>query len=143
MLEFTLRTTASPLSGRWLAKAAMSILSETIADEERLHEFDLVLSEGCANVVRHAYSEDSPGIMEITLKIEPGDSVEISISDWGHGLDPDKLNISAPPPEAEGGRGLFIMTKLSDDVHVEQDDSGKNSISCRKVMDKSAWKTST
>ena len=138
MFDFTLRTTATPTASRKLAKAALSVLTDFIGDKEQLFNFDLALTEACANVVRHAYGNTPPG--EISLHIDDPHFVEISISDWGRGFPAWPMDVKNAEPHAEGGRGLFIMSELCDDFHI-QTHSGKKTIHLKKFIEEKSWKT--
>jgi serine/threonine-protein kinase RsbW len=141
MREFVLKTRSAPVSGRTLVKTAMAILGESIADPEIIHELDLVLTEACSNVCRHAY-EDGLGDLQVAICLQENEFVEIEVVDWGQGIDPVLLRCENPDPSAEGGRGLYIMATLSDVFAVRQD-GVRNVVHIRKNIGKSAWKTCT
>lgn len=136
--EFTLKTSSLSKGGRRLAKAAMCILSDFLEDRDLLNELDLALTEACANVVRHAYPEGK-GDLQINLTINPGDSVVFEIFDWGCGLDTGKIDFGPPDPEAEGGRGFFLMKKLSDEFDI-QSSYGKSVVSLKKIIGEHQWR---
>ncbi len=55
--------------------------------EERLADLKTVVSEACANVVRHAYEDEGGGPMEVELI--PGDrGLTVVVRDWGTGICP-------------------------------------------------------
>ncbi len=60
--------------------------------ERSLADLKTVISEACANVVRHAYEGDEPGPLEVELT-PIGDRVRCRIRDRGCGI--------APKPDAE------------------------------------------
>lgn len=138
MTTFTLRTTAQPGTSRKLAKAAVTILAETISDKDVLYNFDLALSEACANVVRHAYKGREPGDLEITLSIDRPGSITLEVADWGSGLHVKPHDVQNAQPEAEGGRGLFIMSELADTFDVRKD-NGKNVVAITINIGESQW----
>lgn len=121
MIKFFLRTTALPYAARKLAQAAVGIISQSLNDEETLYTFDLALFEACANVVQHAYSKDDPGEVLIILTIEQGAFLEVEVIDWGKGFSSYPVNINNAHPEAERGRGLFIISQLSSGFEVRRD----------------------
>ena len=138
MLEFILSTTNQPPASRRLTRAVMAILGDFISNDELLYDLDLALTEACANVVRHAY-EGRSGKLEILLRVEPSSHVEFEVADWGRGLNPDSICFDAPDPSAEGGRGFFLMKRLTDDFSIDQSE-GKNVIRMRKTIGKESWK---
>ncbi len=141
LIRFVLRTTATPFASRKLAKAAVSIIRDFVHDRDELFNFDLALSEACANVVRHAYGANTPGDIEITICIDPGHSIQLDIADWGAGFPAWPVNVKNAEPHAEGGRGLFIMSELADVFDILCD-SGKNTIHLKKFIKDTSWKLS-
>lgn len=141
VVNFTLRTKATPFASRKLAKAAVSILMESIHDRDELFNFDLALSEACANVVRHAYKNTEPGEIEITLRVEQNQFIIIEVSDWGHGFTDWPIDVKNAEPHAEGGRGLFIMSELADSFDIVCAD-GKKTIHFKKFLKETSWKHS-
>lgn len=77
-------------------------------------DIELMLSEACANVIRHAVQSDeytvSAGVYH--------DRCVIRVVDTGAGFDPH--SVGDPAPGAEHGRGLQIMRALADDVRFTQ-----------------------
>ncbi len=136
---YYLTTRATSYASRRLAKAAVKILSDTISDRDTLFNLDLALSEACANVVRHAYRDIEPKDLEIIIRVSPGNWIELEISDWGHGFPKWPVEPKNPEPEAEGGRGLYIMSELSDTFEVRKND-GKNTIYIHVIVKDEQWK---
>ncbi|THB67930.1 MAG: ATP-binding protein [Desulfovibrio sp.] len=138
MTSFVLHTHADPGPSRKLARAAMSILGETVADKDVLYNFDLALSEACANVVRHAYEGMDQGDLEITVTIHHPDFVTLEVADWGPGFPTMPQDVKNAQPEAEGGRGLFIMSELADSFSTRKQD-GKHIVSITINIGASQW----
>ncbi len=140
MPQFVLRTGATPEASRKLAKAAVCILADTILSWETIHELDLIMTEGCANVVRHGYRDGAlKGDVEVVLDIRDCKYVDISITDWGVGLAQKKVTPCDPGPLAEGGRGLFIMSELSDVFEVKSTEES-TTLYVRKLIPLDQWK---
>lgn len=82
----------------------------------------LVASELCSNAVRHA--SGAPGGITLTTWVD-GDDVVVEVSDDGKGrplftVAADEL----PDPEAEEGRGLFLVRTIADELTFDvRDDS--------------------
>jgi serine/threonine-protein kinase RsbW len=86
--------------------------------ERQIQEMGLVVSEACANVIKHAYRGELGH--QITLRLDIDQSkVVLSIRDCGAPFDPE----SYIPPDLdeprEGGYGIFIMRSLMDEVHYD------------------------
>ncbi len=141
MHKFILRTRATPYSSRKLGKAAMGIISDAINDRDQLFNFDLALSEACANVIRHAYKGMEPKDIEIIVTIERDAYVELEISDWGKGFPSWPVDVKNAEPHAEGGRGLFIMSELADSFTIDTT-KGKHTVHLKKSIRKELWKPS-
>ncbi|TMR98512.1 ATP-binding protein [Nonomuraea basaltis] len=73
-------------------------------------DIELMLTEACANVIKHAAPGD-----EYTVSAAVHDHLcVIRVVDTGNGFDPRK--VIDPEPGAEHGRGLQIMRALADDI---------------------------
>lgn len=79
--------------------------------QSRASDILLVVSEACANVVRHAYVEgDENPLIILECFLRP-DFMTVVISDKGKGLPSQN---SDPVFSEDGGFGIFLMQKLSD-----------------------------
>lgn len=73
-------------------------------------DIELMLTEACANVIKHADPSD-----EYTVSAAVHDHLcVIRVVDTGNGFDPRE--VMAAEPGAEHGRGLQIMRALADDI---------------------------
>lgn len=74
-------------------------------------EDDLVLaaSEAAANAIVHAVGEE----VEVTWR-ERGQGVELEVRDEG------VFRPRVPMPSSEGGRGIFVMMSLMDEVTIRE-----------------------
>jgi len=138
MLEFRFSTLAVPQAARRLAKAAVAVIADSICAPDAVHDFDLALTEACANVVRHAYPKDAPGPVEIVLRLIPGEAVEAVVTDFGIGPPEDLAKKVSPGPDDEGGRGLFIIKSLMDDAGLHRGE-GRTDVSMRKAVAAELW----
>ncbi|NJK62303.1 MAG: ATP-binding protein [Synechococcaceae cyanobacterium SM2_3_1] len=105
-------------------------LGSDILPSNTIDQCQLLLSEGFTNVVNHAH-EDRP--IETQIEIQADiliDSVEIRIWDQGNGFDLEskltQLLESTPNTEAEGGRGLLIISKIADQLSYLPCDDQRN-----------------
>lgn len=85
--------------------------------DDRVVDFVIAISEVAGNTVRHA---KTPGTMEIW-----SDAGEIvcEIRDGGVITDP-LVGSSLPPPDANGGHGLWLVHQVCDRVDVRSDSGG-------------------
>jgi serine/threonine-protein kinase RsbW len=139
MHQYELEAIPTPEESREIARKAISILEEFVSDQEQLHDIDLVLTEACSNVARHAYEVcESCNRLGLKIIVIPPEKVIFEVSDWGKGLETDKLDFSMPDPEAVGGRGLYIMSILMDSFDVLKE-GPKNTIRLTKYISSEKW----
>jgi sigma-B regulation protein RsbU (phosphoserine phosphatase) len=136
--EYVFVTQAKPDKARIAVKDVMGVMARYVQDDNALYEMDLCLTEACANVVKHAYPKGEPGDMEIRLTVDHGKSMAVEVSDWGEPMLVDD-GITPPEPEAESGRGLFIISKLMDAFEAKRHNHRK-SVSFMKKIGAEAWK---
>ena len=84
--------------------------------EEETADVVLAVDEAAANAVRHAYGADESGAVELTLWTEPG-TLSIEVVDHGSWRPPDDV-------PSEGGRGIPLMSSMSESVLIHYDDRG-------------------
>lgn len=131
-------TISLPGDSRRLAKEVVDYLAGYLADADALHDLDIILTEACANVCRHAYG-GAAGRLQVRLTVNPGHFVELEIVDWGKGFASD-ARFENPGPDSEGGRGLYIMRMLSSDCQVHRR-GGENVVFIHKDIGKARWKS--
>lgn len=96
---------------------ATCLLGGVGVPEEAASDIQVALSEACANAVRHASGSSE---YFVTLEVGP-EGCEVEIVDVGPVFEiPEPTEID---PEAEAGRGLWLMRALVDDFQFlrEQD----------------------
>ncbi|WP_248964428.1 ATP-binding protein [Sphaerisporangium perillae] len=101
------RDAASVSVTRQILGAELEILG---VEPQIKEDIQLMLSEACSNVIRHATETDE---YTVTAQLV-ADKFLITVLDTGRGFDPDKVDTRSPM--AENGRGLQIMRALADDV---------------------------
>jgi serine phosphatase RsbU (regulator of sigma subunit)/anti-sigma regulatory factor (Ser/Thr protein kinase) len=74
----------------------------------------LTVSELCTNAVR--FSSGAPGALSVQAWGD-GDAIVVEVSDDGGGFDWRPVD-DVPDPDADEGRGLFLVSTLADDVNV-------------------------
>lgn len=88
--------------------------------DETLFELELAVEEAATNIISHAYPEPPIGDMHLQANWI-GNTVQITLTDWGMPLDPAKVkpfDLGAPvESRIKGGMGLHFIHELMDDVH--------------------------
>jgi len=103
---------------------ATSLLQTMNVPEDAAGDVQVVLSEACANVVRHAAGVD----YRVSLSVGP-DGCEVEVLDAGPGADALDLDLTRPAEvdvdaDAETGRGLFLIRALVDDFQFAREREG-------------------
>jgi GAF domain-containing protein/anti-sigma regulatory factor (Ser/Thr protein kinase) len=110
-----------PLDASRLARARERVrdyLSLFLHDRGTVEQIVLCLEEACTNSIRHSGARDD---IELALWFE-GAELNVLVRDTGKGFDVAAFDPEIPPDvTADGGRGLFLMHHLMDDVHVSSD----------------------
>ncbi len=94
-------------------------LQQHCADQSAIDDVVLCVEEACTNVIRHSGSREE---MRIALRFAASDLVA-EVRDHGKGFDTGAFDPDAVPDVgAPGGRGLFLMAHLMDEVALTRDD---------------------
>jgi serine/threonine-protein kinase RsbW len=88
-----------------------SAMAEVGVERSCAADVELALTEGCANVVRHATSTDR---YQVTFELNR-DAAKVTIADSGLGFEVNGRQRMAGAL-AEGGRGLALMRMLMDEA---------------------------
>ena len=85
------------------------------------------VTECISNAIVHGNQSDSSKLVHLELQMEPG-LLRCSIEDEGNGFDFNQLPDPTDPENLEktGGRGIFLMKHLSDEVKFE--DGGRKTV---------------
>ena len=118
----------------WLEEIALPLLPP-----ELWWQCQLILNEGFTNAVRHAHQHLPPETpIELEIKIF-ANSLEILIWDRGQPFNLKEklqsiLKEQSDPLEAEGGRGLMFIDKLTDEFHYIRTPDDRNCLVMRKSI---------
>jgi serine/threonine-protein kinase RsbW len=131
---------------RELVGAAMAAINERLIGDPLVSDLELALTEAVANAFRHAYPDDEPGPVRVTLRFEPPTGVTLEVADQGRGLPKDtQHDRPATPAEnseetpAEGGRGFYLIRTLVDTVEL-LDQGPEHILRMHKKLESQAWK---
>ncbi len=85
------------------------------------------VTECISNAIVHGNQSESSKLVHLELQMEPG-LLRCSIEDEGTGFDFNQLPDPTDPENIEkvGGRGIFLMKHLSDEVKFEE--GGKKTV---------------
>ena len=105
-----------------LVEESDAFMAAHSADEDFNHRVVLLTSEAATNAIEHGNRMDPGKTIEVELQVFP-ERVDVSVLDQGSGF--DQSTVADPLDEAnllnEGGRGLFLIESLADEVHFELD----------------------
>jgi serine/threonine-protein kinase RsbW len=82
----------------------------------------VAVTESVNNAIRHGNKFDKDKNVYLSLFVEPK-QLKFEIEDEGNGFDPEALSDPTAPENLEnpGGRGIFLMRNLCDDVSFSND----------------------
>jgi serine phosphatase RsbU (regulator of sigma subunit)/anti-sigma regulatory factor (Ser/Thr protein kinase) len=86
-------------------------------------EVQLAVGEAVANACRHGRSETGRSELRVRCALD-GPDIEVTVADDGPGYVPPPRSYELPDTFASGGRGLFLMQAMMDDVTVEATPEG-------------------
>lgn len=126
---------------RWVRRAiheAMDALEGHHLSAEELGSVEIVLAEALNNVVEHAYPQDEPGEVELSLRFR-GSGLMVEISDRGRPMPKGRVPLGNHPmaefdhdPMPEGGYGWYLIRELVRDLIYDRRD-GQNFLIFRIV----------
>lgn len=112
---------SSHLRNITIAEGIIEQLSEEgLLNEAVFGNIMVALNEALLNAINHGNQGDPTKMVSITFKIE-GDVFEMEVKDEGNGFDHENLPDPTAPENIEkvNGRGIFIMSNLSDEIEFE------------------------
>src|SRR5262245_13406186 len=102
-----------------LARAFVEAVCQVASlDERDTHAVVLATDEAINNVMRHAHDERPDATINIQCFIRP-DRIEIHLHDEGPPFDLDNVPHLEPGEVRAGGRGVFLMRRLMDELTVQ------------------------
>lgn len=96
---------------------------------ERFAQAELCLDELVTNVFRHGDKGTRPVTLTVSLKRGPGEFLVV-VEDDGRFFDPrqapDPLFASSLEEASPGGRGVFLVRSIADELRYEHTEEGRN-----------------
>ncbi len=101
---------------------ATTFFAAFFSDDDQLYKIQLLASEAVTNGIEHGNQFDASKNVTVVFVAE-NDVAVISVEDEGDGF--KRKTVSDPLEEAnlleDGGRGLFLMESMADEVRYDQD----------------------
>ncbi len=118
---------------RWL-RLIRCVIEEFSAraglDSKTTHEVMLAVDEAVSNVIKHSY-KGAPD-QKISLRCEEVEGgVEVEVRDQGEPFDPAERETPPPDELRAGGRGVYLIRSVMDEVEYRRDGS-TNCVRMRK-----------
>jgi serine/threonine-protein kinase RsbW len=107
-----------PSSPRMLSVARTFVEAVCLArqvDRTTIHALVLATGEAVTNIVRHAHRDRPEAAMQIQCRVRP-DTVEITFLDEGEPFDLNKVPHLDPSEMRPGGRGVYLIRILMDEI---------------------------
>jgi len=100
----------------------MEVIREQGCAEQSEFEIEVSLYEALANAVEHGCRHDPEKMVEVVVACEEHRGMIIMVRDPGPGFNPE--NVPSPIVGeniyADGGRGIFLINQLMDEVRYEK-----------------------
>ena len=130
--EFEVILAGDPRWLRLVRGVVQEFLAQTGFDAQQREEITVAVGEAVANVIRHACKGDAR--QKFCLLCSEGNgAVEIELRDQGEPFDAPKEPASPPDETRAGGRGIFMMQAIMDEVkYTRQGDT--NSVRMKKYL---------
>ena len=119
-----------------LARAFVEAICQVAGfDERATHAIVMASDEGTNNVIRHAHAGRPNTPLQIQCFIRP-EGIEVRIHDEGEPFDLDAVEPLDPAECRAGGRGVFLMRKLMDELTCEPRPQRGNTLRMLKLFDR-------
>jgi len=100
----------------------MTVVQDMHCAKGKENEIELALQEALANAVVHGCKEDPSRNVQVCVACDESRGMLIIIRDPGPGFDPKDIPspLSGENIYAEGGRGIYLINQLMDEVRFEK-----------------------
>ncbi len=106
-------------------------------DTDEASKIELAVDEACTNVIKHAYTNNSNQMIEVSIKVDQKKLI-IIVADKGKGFNPDKIKLpdlnESIKKGRKGGLGLCLIKTLMDKVEFEIKPGLKNQVKMIKYI---------
>jgi anti-sigma regulatory factor (Ser/Thr protein kinase) len=111
-----LKVQSDPANLAGVRKAIEAFAADLGFEEKSVAEIGLCANEAMANVIRHAYGNQTDRPIQVIASAEPEQAITITLRDWGNGVDPSTLPHRPHDPHTPGGVGLICLRQWMDQV---------------------------
>ena len=119
-----------------LARAFVEAICQVAGfDEKATHAVVLASDEATNNAMRHAHAGQPDTPLQIQCFIRP-EGIEVRIHDEGAPFDLDAVEPLDPAEFRAGGRGVFLMRKLMDELTCEPRPQRGNTLRMVKLFER-------
>jgi anti-sigma regulatory factor (Ser/Thr protein kinase) len=116
--ELACPTLTVPSSPRMLSVARVfveAVCQARFVDRNTIHALVLATGEAVTNIVRHAHRDRPDASFQIQCRVRP-DTVEVTLLDEGDPFDFNQVPHLDPSAIRPGGRGVYLMRVLMDQI---------------------------
>ena len=116
--------------------AAAAFASQLDPTMEELGDLRTAVAEAVTNAIVHAYP-DSIGRISLRMRILEGHTVEISVRDWGRGIEDVERAMTplySSGGEERSGMGFTIMSSFMDSLRVRSAPDRGTTVTMRKLI---------
>ena len=128
---------------RWLRLVRQVVCEyalETGFEAQDAHAIKLAVGEAVGNIIKHSYRGRTDQTFVLRCKADRS-AIEVSLRDDGEPFDPS-VQPELPPDELRpGGRGLYLMRTIMDEVDYSREGES-NIVRMRKLLPSPALKSS-
>lgn len=104
-------------------------------DARATWQVQLAVDEAATNIIQHAYEADDPGKLTVSWQ-RTANTFTITLRDQGRGFDPHSVpepDLLSPLEQRQvGGLGIYLMTRLMDEVHFDFNPTRGNTLTMVK-----------
>lgn len=122
-----------PARAREVRSFVADFLADLRAPVDVSYDVLLAVGEAAGNAVKYGTRRDRRSEIRVRCTLE-GTDVRVAIADEGPGYDPAALEPRGVDPFASGGRGLFLMEQLMDQVEVDSSAGGTTVLISHRVF---------
>lgn len=117
---------------RLIRQAVLEYARQSGFDSRDSHAITLAVGEAVGNVIKHAYKGRVDREFTVVCRAD-GEELEILIRDDGEPFDPGAAPDLPPEELRAGGRGLYLMRTIMDELHYGRE-NGSNVVRMKKRL---------